>query len=254
MPSTSRCSRSTSGIARPAASAAVDQDAVTAVGEIPAARSRRWQACRARAPKPRSRSSRTALARRQTARELRHLAPVRVRRTENLRGPALRHWPRRTVWRRPDWPTGSACRRPTTAMPAARWSHAAPAADRRRLATGIPNYSSQRDDRQLGCDGSGGQSDDSLNEPLVSPAGDGRSTAWRLWGTMQSRDNLNSAEPPGRLRRWDVAKGDQRFTMGTAVAGSRVTPAKSFAASAGGAGRQQGGGWPFRIAQQGVGP
>ena len=60
------------------------------------------------------------------------------------RGP--RHWPRRTVWRRPDWPRESGCRRATIARRGRRLSHGPPVADRRRLATGIPHYSSQRHD------------------------------------------------------------------------------------------------------------
>ena len=49
--------------------------------------------------------------------------------------------------RRPDWPTGSACRRPTTAMRAGRSSRGPPAADRRPLAPEIPHHSSRLHDR-----------------------------------------------------------------------------------------------------------
>ena len=64
--------------------------------------------------------------------EPRHLAPVRIGGTEILfRKRAAR--PRRTLARRPHWPTESACRRPTTAMRAGRSPHAPPGADRSHL-------------------------------------------------------------------------------------------------------------------------
>ena len=62
-------------------------------------------------------------------------AAGRPGRTFSWRAP--RHWRRRTGWRRPDWPTESACRRSTRARPAARSLHAPPVADHRHRATGI---------------------------------------------------------------------------------------------------------------------
>ena len=79
---------------------------------------------------------------RQPAGEPRHLAAVRVGGTENSWPRARRARGAEQPRRRPDWPTGSACRRPTTAMRAGRSSRAPPAADRVRLAPGIPLGSS----------------------------------------------------------------------------------------------------------------
>ena len=137
MPSTSRCSRSASGIVRPTGVGGRDQDAVAAIGKIKprAAAGDEHAERRAEAAQP-LQPDRAAW--RQPARELRDLPPVHDRPDRMFFCQARRHWPRRTVWRRPDWPTESACRRSTTARPAARWLHAPPAADRRRLATGIP--------------------------------------------------------------------------------------------------------------------
>src|SRR5664279_4545364 len=70
-----------------------------------------------------------------------------------------RHWLRRTVLQPPDWPREYGCRRPTRARRGERLSHAPPVADRRRLATGIPHYSSTdmiRLVRRLAMMGSGG--------------------------------------------------------------------------------------------------
>ena len=160
-----------------------DQNAVAAIGKIePRAAAGREPAGRgAKAAQP---LQPDRAVRRQPAREPRDLPPVRIGRTESLSARALRRWPRRTRVRRPDWPTGSACRRSTTAMRAGRSSHAPPAADRRAPATGIPHYSSRRHDRMVGLlldDGLGNRrpNDDSLNGSLVSQARSGRSTARR---------------------------------------------------------------------------
>ena len=231
-----RCPRPGAAAARPAASrgrrfGGRDQDAVAAIGKIKprAAAGDERAERRAEAAQP---LQPDRAVRRQPAGELRHLAPVCDPPDRRSSRRALRHWPRRTAWRRPDWPTESACRRSTTARRAGRWSHAPPVADRRRLATGIPHCSSQRHDRlarRLPDDGVRYRrpNDDSLNGALVSPAGGGRSTAWRPPATSKAAITLIRLNPDlARCGVGAVANGDQRFTMGTG--GRRVTPAKSL--------------------------
>ena len=142
-----RCLRPGAAAVRPAASrgravAGRDQNAVAAVGEIEpraaAGHQRAERRAEAAQPLQPGRAGRRAAGRR--------VAPpgggADPRGRRSCR-PAPRRWPRRTAVRRPDWPTESACRRSTTARPAGRSWHAPPAADRRRLATGIPHCSSQ---------------------------------------------------------------------------------------------------------------
>ena len=139
MPCTSRCNRSTSGIARPAGSAATIR-----MPWMPSAKSSRAQpqvmSAPSGAPKPRSRSSRTAPVGGKPAGELCDLAAVRIRRPESLAASAAALAAPNSLA-----PTGLAHRilravgRPQPGGEHARCVHA-PAADRRRLATGIPLF------------------------------------------------------------------------------------------------------------------
>ena len=129
-PSTRRCSRSVSGWRGPVAGD--DQNAVAAIGQIEprTAAGHEHAGRRAKTAQP---LHPDRAVRRQPAGEPRDLAAMRIGGTENFwpQAPCCR--PRRTRARRPDWPTESACRRPTTAMRAGRSSRAPPAADRVRL-------------------------------------------------------------------------------------------------------------------------
>ena len=158
----------------------VDQDAVAAVGKIEPRAAAGHEHAGQRAESAQSLQPRRA---RRAAGGWRVARPGAGARPPDRRfsWQALRCWPRRTRGRRPDWPRAHACRRPTTARPAARLSHAPPAADRRTPG----NWNSVlliMARRLLGL-GFGVKAaatmNGSLNEALVSPGGNGRSTLGR---------------------------------------------------------------------------
>ena len=145
----------------------------------------------------------------------------------------LRHWLRRTAGRRPDWPTGSACRRRSTARRAGGSPHRPPIADRSRPATEIPHPSSQPHDRP--ASGSAARMPKALSDRYYRKPAAAGPRPGGLAATL-AMDNLNlagcflRAGPFGRPPRWVVAIGRQGFRMGN-LPGAASVPERPLAKS-----------------------
>ena len=183
MPSTRSCSRSSSGMARPTGSAAAIR-----MPWLPSANSSRAQpqvtSMPSAEPKPRSRSSRIAPPSGNLPAKLSHLAPARVRRTEGFLGEG------RAIGRAeqsgadrigPENP-GTVERPEPGGEGACRMDRQSRIADASQLEFRIIH---RNDMIRLARRVPGGgfryrrPKDDSPGGASVSPAGDGRSTAWR---------------------------------------------------------------------------
>ena len=233
MPSTRRCSRSTSGIARPTGSAAAIR-----MPWLPSANSSRAQpqvtSMPSAEPKPRSRSSRIAPlsgnlpASCATWRRCASAGPKRFLGEGRAIGRAEQSGADRIGPENP-----RAVDRPEPGgQGACRMHRQSRIADASQLEFRIIHRNDMiRLARRLPGDGFRYRrpNDDSLNGALVSPAGDGRSTAWRPRFLSKAAITLIRLNPIGACGVGVVANGDQRFTMGTF--GRRVIPAKSLVGS-----------------------